>query len=130
MGTARIPYLVKDPRGFAEFNEMFASHDPRGAARTLRGFQVGRPSLYDVEAEMRSIKVPTLLVVGDEDDPCLEPNFHLKQWIKTSGLVVFPKTGHVVNQEEPALFNEAVADFIARVEAGRWPERDPRSIRK
>ena len=46
----------------------------------------------------------------------------------TSGLVVFPKTGHVVNQEEPALFNEAVADFIARVEAGRWPARDPRSI--
>jgi proline iminopeptidase len=130
MGTARIPYLVKDPRGFAEFNEMFASHDPHGAARTLRGFQVGRPSLYDVEAEMRTIKVPTLLVVGDEDDPCLEPNVHLKQWIATSGLVVLPKTGHVVNQEEPALFNEAVADFIARVEAGRWPARDPRSIRK
>jgi 3-oxoadipate enol-lactonase len=130
MGTARIPYLVKDPRGFAEFNEQFASHDPHGAARTLRGFQVGRPSLYDVEAEMRTIKVPTLLVVGDEDDPCLEPNVHLKQWIETSGLVVFPKTGHVVNQEEPALFNEAVADFIARVEAGRWPARDPRSIRK
>ena len=42
--------------------------------------------------------------------------------------MVLPKTGHVVNQEEPALFNEAVADFIARVEAGRWPARDPRSI--
>ena len=53
-----------------------------------------------------------------------------KQWIATSGLVVLPKTGHVVNQEEPALFNDAVSDFIARVEAGRWPARDPRSIRK
>ena len=83
MGTARIPYLVKDPRGFAEFNEQFASHDPHGAARTLRGFQVGRPSLYDLEKEIRTIKVPTLLVVGDEDDPCLEPNVHLKQWIMT-----------------------------------------------
>ena len=29
-----------------------------------------------------------------------------------------------------AAFNEAVADFIARVEAGRWPVRDPRSYRK
>jgi 3-oxoadipate enol-lactonase len=48
----------------------------------------------------------------------------------TSGLVVVPKTGHVVNQEEPARFNDAVADFIARVEAGRWPARDPRSYRK
>ena len=74
--------------------------------------------------------MPTLIVVGDEDEPCLEPSFLLKQWIPTSGLVVLPKTGHVVNQEEPALFNEAVADFIARVEAGRWPARDPRSYRR
>jgi 3-oxoadipate enol-lactonase len=130
MAAARIPFLVKDPRGFAAFNEQFASHDPKGAANTLRGFQVGRPSLYDHEADIRKINVPMLIVVGDEDDPCLEPSFFLKQCILTSGLVVFPKTGHVVNQEEPALFNDVVADFIARVEAGRWPARDPRSIRQ
>jgi len=130
MAAARIPFLVKDPRGFAAFNEQFASHDPKGAANTLRGFQVGRPSIYDHEADIRKINVPTLIIVGDEDDPCLEPSFFLKQCILTSGLVVFPKTGHVVNQEEPALFNDVVADFIARVEAGRWPARDPRSIRQ
>jgi 3-oxoadipate enol-lactonase len=129
LAAARIPFLVKDPRGYAVFNERFASHDPHGSARTLRGFQAGRPSLYDCEADIRKIKVPTLIVVGDEDDPCLEPSLFLKQCIVTSGLVVFPKTGHVVNEEEPALFNEVVGDFIARVEAGRWPERDPRSIR-
>lgn len=130
MAAARIPFLVKDPRGFAAFNACFASHDPKGSANTLRGFQAGRPSLYDCEADIRKIKVPTLIVVGDEDDPCLEPSMFLKQCITTSGMVMFPKTGHVVNQEEPALFNEVVADFIARVEAGRWPERDPRSIRQ
>ena len=70
------------------------------------------------------------IMTGDEDEPCLEPSFLLKQWMPTAGLVVLPKSGHVVNQEEPALFNEAVADFIARVEAGRWPARDPRSYRK
>ena len=130
MGPARIPFLVKDPRGFAEFNKAFASHDPHGAARTLRGFQAGRPTLYECEADIRKIKVPTLIVVGDEDEPCVEPSLFLKQCILASGLVMLPKSGHVVNQEEPALFNDVVADFIARVEAGRWPERDPRSIRK
>ena len=95
----------------------------------MRGFQGERPSLYDFEAEMKKFTVPTLIVVGDEDEPCLEPSFLMKHWIPTSGLVVFPKTGHVCNQEEPAMFNEAVADFIARVEAGRWPARDPRSVR-
>jgi len=130
LNPARIPFLVKDPRGFAEFNQMFSEHDNKGSGNTMRGFQAERPSLYDFEADIRKIKVPALIVVGDEDEPCLEPSFFLKQWMPTSGLVVLPKTGHVVNQEEPALFNEAVADFIARVEAGRWPARDPRSYRK
>jgi proline iminopeptidase len=130
LSPARIPFLVKDPRGFADFNAAFASHDAQGSAHTMRGFQAARPSLYDFEAEIRRINVPTLVVVGDEDEPCLEPSFKLKQWISPSGLVVLPKTGHVVNQEEPALFNQMVDDFIARVEAGRWPPRDPRSMRK
>ena len=38
----------------------------------------------------------------------------------------FPKSGHVLNLEEPALFNETVARFIALVEANRWGVRDPR----
>ena len=109
---------------------MFGEHDAKGSSNTMRGFQAERPSLYDFEAELRKVTVPSLIVVGDEDEPCLEPSFLLKQWMPTSGLVVVPKTGHVVNQEEPALFNEAVADFIARAEAGRWPARDPRSYRK
>jgi proline iminopeptidase len=41
---------------------------------------------------------------------------------------MFPKAGHVLNLEEPALFNETVERFIALVEAGRWPARDPRSL--
>ncbi len=130
MSPARIPFLLKDPRGFADFDAMFAEHDAQGCANTMRGFQGERPSLYDFEDGMRTIAVPTLIVVGDEDDPCLEPSFLMKKWMPSSGLVVFPKTGHVVNQEEPALFNETVADFISRVEAGRWPPRDPRSVRK
>lgn len=130
LSPPRIPFLLKDPRGFADFNAAFAAHDAQGSAHTMRGFQAARPSLYDFEADIRRINVPTLIVVGDEDEPCLEPSFRLKQWIAPSGLVVFPKTGHVVNQEEPALFNQMVGDFIGRVEAGRWPPRDPRSMRK
>jgi proline iminopeptidase len=128
-GPGRIAFLLKDPRGFAEFLAMLAEHDPKGSANTMRGFQAGRPSLYDFEADIRRIAVPTLIVVGDEDDPCVEPSLFLKQWMLAAGLAVFPKTGHAVNLEEPDLFNRTVDDFLARVEAGRWPPRDPRSIR-
>lgn len=128
MSPARIPFLVKDPRGFAEFARQLAEHDAQGSANTSRGFQGARPSLYDFESEIRKLTTPALIVVGDEDDRCIEPSLFLKRTIAASGLVTFPKTGHVVNLEEPALFNQVVGDFLDRVEAGRWQPRDPRSI--
>jgi len=128
LGPSRVPFLVKDPRGFAEFSRMLAEHDAQGSANTSRGFQGGRPSLYDFESKIRALKIPALIVVGDEDERCIEPSLFLKSAIAASGLVMFPKTGHVVNLEEPDLFNQAVSDFLGRVDAGAWPPRDPRSI--
>jgi pimeloyl-ACP methyl ester carboxylesterase len=92
-----------------------------------RGFQGGRPSLYDFEAEIRKLGVPALIVVGDEDERCIEPALFLKDAIPASGLAVLPKSGHVVNLEEPDLFNALVGDFLFRVDAGRWAPRDPRT---
>lgn len=128
LGPSRVPFLVKDPRGFAEFSRMLAEHDAVGSANTSRGFQGGRPSLYDFEAEIVKLTTPALIVVGDEDERCIEPSLFLKRTLSASGLVMMPKTGHVVNLEEPDLFNQVVGDFLARVDAGRWPARDPRSI--
>jgi pimeloyl-ACP methyl ester carboxylesterase len=34
-----------------------------------------------------------------------------------------PRTGHAVNLEEPAFFNEAIKDFFGSVERGRWASR-------
>lgn len=107
---------------------MLSEHDAKGSANTMRNFQGGRPSIYDFEKDIRRIALPALIVVGDEDDRCIEPALFLKKTIAASGLAVFPKSGHAVNLEEPALFNRTLADFISRVEGGMWPPRDPRSI--
>jgi proline iminopeptidase len=128
MGPSRVPFLLKDPRGFAEFSRQLAEHDAQGSANTSRGFQGARPSLYDFESEIRRLTTPALIVVGDEDERCIEPSLFLKNALAASGLVMFPKTGHVVNLEEPDLFNEVVGDFLARVDSGRWAARDPRTI--
>jgi 3-oxoadipate enol-lactonase len=127
MGPSRVPFLLKDPRGFAEFAKHLAEHDARGSANTSRGFQGGRPSLYDFAKDIAKLPTPALIVVGDEDARCIEPSLFLKDTLPASGLVMMPKTGHVVNLEEPDLFNAAVGDFLARVEAGRWASRDPRT---
>jgi len=126
-GPSRIPFEIKDARGFAEFSRRLAEHNARGSANTSRGFQGARPSLYDFESDIRALTIPALIVVGDEDDRCIEPGLFLKDTIAASGLVMFPKTGHVVNLEEPDLFNQVVGDFLARVDAGHWGARDPRS---
>ena len=45
-----------------------------------------------------------------------------------AALVTFPNAGHLINLEEPAMFNRVVLDFITEVDAGRWPTRDPLSM--
>lgn len=127
MGPSRLPFMLKDPRGFAEFTARLAEHDALGSANTSRGFQGARPSLYDFADKIRKLATPALIVVGDEDERCIEPSMFLKDALSAAGLVMLPKTGHVVNLEEPQLFNAVLEDFLARVDAGRWGLRDPRT---
>ena len=127
-GPTRIQLRNKDPRGWAEFSRHLADHSAKGSAMTLRGYQARRPSLYDMAAALRRLKVPTLLMVGDEDDPCLEATLYLKRCIATAGLWIAPNTGHAINLEEPEAFNLMLENVRARVEQCRWPRRDPRSI--
>lgn len=126
-GASRVQFQEKDPRGWALFAERLQRHAEQGAANTMRGVQMRRPSLYDLEAEFRRMTAPVLVMVGDEDDHCLQPGIFLKKTIPACGLAVFPKSGHTLNLEEPALFNHLLAEFLAQVEAGRWRPRDPRA---
>ncbi|MBR1087503.1 alpha/beta hydrolase [Bradyrhizobium manausense] len=125
---SRIPFLVKDPRGHADFYAALARHDSKGSANTMRGFQGGRPSIYTLTDAIRKVATPALIICGDEDDPCVGASLFLKKHLPAAGLAMFPKSGHVLNLEEPALFNESVERFVTLVEAGRWPVRDPRSL--
>jgi pimeloyl-ACP methyl ester carboxylesterase len=127
VGPARVQFQRKDPRGWEESRRWLAEHSAVGSALTLRGVQMRRPSLYELTERLRRLEVPVLLVTGDEDEGCLEPNLMLKRTIPTAALAVLPRTGHACNLEEPALFNRLVLDFVAAVEAGRWEARDPRS---
>lgn len=126
--SGRIPFLIKDPRGHADFYAALARHDARGSANTMRNFQGGRPSIYTMTEAISRVPTPALIICGDEDDNCVEPSLFLKKHLPAAGLSFFPKSGHVLNLEEPALFNETVERFIALVEAGRWLPRDPRSM--
>ena len=94
----------------------------------MRGYQKTRPSLYDLETQLLELRVPTLIVTGDEDEPCLEPALYLKRTIASAGLSVLPRSGHTINLEDPDLFNSVIQSFINTVDNGRWELRDPRSL--
>jgi len=115
----------KDPRGYAEFARMLSEHSAEGHAQTMFNLQLKRPTLWEMEVSLKKFSVPLLIIVGDEDEPCIDGSVFLKRTVPTAGLLVIPRTGHNVPTEEPAAFNVALADLFAAAEAGRWLAHKP-----
>jgi pimeloyl-ACP methyl ester carboxylesterase len=128
VGPSRVQFQARDPRGFAEFIRQLAEHSPTGSVNTQFGVQRRRPSLFDLTEQMAALAVPTLVVTGDEDWPCLQPGLLMKRHIPSAALAVMPNCGHAINLEDPDGFNRLVGDFLAQVDAKRWPTRDPRAV--
>lgn len=65
--------------------------------------------------DARQIRVPTLLVFG-EDDRLTPPAIGRAMQAKIPGaeLVIIPTAGHLSNIEQPAVFNQAVLDFLLK----------------
>ena len=99
---------------------MLAEHSALGHAQTMYNLQLKRPTLWEMEAGLKKFVVPLLVVVGDEDEPCIDGSVFLKRTAPTAGLLVIQRSGHNVQSEEPAAFNAALADLFASAEAGRW----------
>jgi pimeloyl-ACP methyl ester carboxylesterase len=121
----RLTQRYKDPRGYAAFVAMLGEHSAQGHALTMSMVQAKRPTLWDLEADLRGFSTPLLVIVGDEDESCLEGSLFLKRTVPTAGLLVIPRCGHTITSEEPAAVNAALCDFFAAAEAGRWLSHRP-----
>ena len=127
-GPTRQQFRDKDPRGWEAFRDLLMKQSAKGHALTMRQVQMKRPSIYELGERMAQMTVPTLIMTGDEDEPCLEPALYMKRSIPASGLVLIPKSGHAINLEEPDFFNRCVLDFVTAVDGGRWTPRNPASL--
>ena len=107
----------KDPRGYAEYLEHFASHSALGAAMHMRRVQGARPSLWALADRLAGLEMPVLAAAGDADGDCLETGIFLKRTIPDCAFWLCPDTGHAVNLEEPDAFNREVAAFLTAAEA-------------
>jgi pimeloyl-ACP methyl ester carboxylesterase len=116
----RLTFKAKDPRGFAEFARMLGEHSALGLEMTMLNVQARRPALGALEPQLRELRVPLLVMVGDEDFPCLDGSLFLKRVVPTAALYVVPRSGHTITSEEPDVFNAALAEAFADCESGRW----------
>ncbi len=124
-GPTRQAQKFKDPRGYAQFAHMLAEHSAQGHALTMAMLQSKRPTLWDLEADLRKFSVPLLVICGDEDETCLDGSVFLKRTAPTAALLVVPRSGHTITSEEPGAVNAALADLFAAAEAGRWLAHKP-----
>src|SRR5262249_28859589 len=108
IGPTRVQFRDKDPVGWQEFHALLAKQSARGHALTMRGVQMLRPSVYELTDRMAKLDVPTLIMTGDEDEPCLEPSIHMKRTIPTAGPGVMPKARHTIHPPAPHPFTPAL----------------------
>jgi len=119
----RAQHRAKDPRGYEEFVRWMSEHSAEGHALTMLNVQIKRPTIGELEPRLRTLEAPTLIVLGDEDEACIDGSLIMKRAIPNAGLLMLPCAGHTINSEEPAAFNAALAEFFAAVEHGRWRAR-------
>ncbi|MFJ7497298.1 alpha/beta fold hydrolase [Streptomyces sp. NPDC097727] len=78
------------------------------------------PDVIDDRVALKSLELPTLVVVGRHDVIC-GPRWsqELHELIHGSRLVVLENSGHLGHVEEPELFRDAVLDFVAATSSTR-----------
>lgn len=93
--------------------EMMRGTSPTGAAAALRG-RAERP---DYTGMLASITVPTLVVVGRDDEftPVAEARLTAER-IRNASLVIIDGAGHLPNLERPDEFNDALEKFLTSAE--------------
>ena len=104
---------------------MLAEHSGIGSALTMLHVQLERPTLWELGAQLKNLQIPLLIIVGDEDEACLDGSLFLKRSAPQAALCVVPRASHTITSEEPAAVNAALADLFSAVDAGRWMAHKP-----
>ena len=116
----RVALKHKDPITWALFLKLMSELDPDGAEHVMRTTLTSRAPITDLDKALRDCQLPILVMIGDQDTPAEEACRFIAKQAPHAGLAVLPNCGHTLNLEEPAMFNQLVADFLVAVSAGRW----------
>jgi pimeloyl-ACP methyl ester carboxylesterase len=103
--------LALDPSSKEEFYAYYRRLTPIGYANALRALL----AMDYITDQLPKIKAPTLLIGGDKD-PSLGPMKVMHRKVPGSKLVVLSPASHFANRDQPAAWNQAALEFLARVD--------------
>jgi 3-oxoadipate enol-lactonase len=101
--------LANKPEVVERVRRMIASTNAAGAAAAQRGMAARR----DYSLDLEGINVPTLIIAGSEDavrKPDDAEFIHHR--IRNSRLEIIDNAGHLMNMEQPEVFNRALKEFL------------------
>jgi pimeloyl-ACP methyl ester carboxylesterase len=104
--------MVAAPEAAPHVSEMMRNAPAPGAAAALRG-RAERPDYTEM---LGTVAVPTLVVVGSDDEYTpVDDARYMHDRIPGSTLVVVDGAAHMPNLERPAEFNKAVGELLTDV---------------
>jgi len=106
---------LKNPENVELWTEYWANHVKPTVWRSIRGILDREPFL-----ELNKIKVPTLIIHGDEDKSI--PKEHAEKMAREivgSKFISIAKTGHQSPQEKPNEVNEAIFNWLKEYDLSR-----------
>jgi pimeloyl-ACP methyl ester carboxylesterase len=112
-------YVAQGPAAERFIRSCLMTHRARGLAHTAREVLTKRPSIYALGPRLGTLLVPTLLIVGKHDEPCVKVHRFMADTIPGARHVLIPGVGHLTNLEAPDAFNRVVTDFLGEVAARR-----------
>jgi 2-succinyl-6-hydroxy-2,4-cyclohexadiene-1-carboxylate synthase len=108
-------YISQGPEAARHMRSLLSTHRAHGLAHTLRRVLAQRPSIYSLEDQLKALRIPTLVVVGEYDEPCLKVSRYLAETLPEAKLIMIKGVGHMTNLEDPTTFNAAVERFLAQL---------------
>ena len=93
-----------------------AKHDPAGLALAARGILTQKDDA--VITSLDTINVPTLVVVGADDQLFLAAANYMAAKIASAEMAVVPGAGHACNIDQPELFNATLTEFLHKLDRG------------
>jgi pimeloyl-ACP methyl ester carboxylesterase len=106
-------YARRNPRRRNHMAALIRRTPIDGLRLTLSEVLAKRRSLFRLTGVLQSIKVPTLILVGQQDYMCSKTAKLMTQSLPNATLKIIKNSGHMTPLEQPAAFNAALLDFLS-----------------